>query len=223
MSRHAMISVVASAMLCAGAGGAVAAQEPVLDPVGVGGRVSVAEAGYAITFPEDWTYVFPTAADTSTILEAAGEFAPELSSTIESALAQGVGFSLLAFGDVDIERGFTENCNVIVSEAAGISLQVVAAAEVAAAEGFGDLLASGPEVTTLELPAGEAARIDYSLAFPEFETLHSVYYFVDDPAVYILTCTALERPTDSWRSIAETFEYVAEDAPADAAEGSAAP
>lgn len=217
MSRRAMTFALAITML-GGAGGPAVAQGFEPDVAGIGGRVEVVDSGYALTVPDEWVYVFPTAADASVILEAAGEFAPELSSTIANALAQGVGFSLLILGDVDVERGFTENCNVIDSQAQGISLAMVAAAEAAAAEGFGDLLASSPQITMLQLPAGEAARVDYSLAFPQFETLHAVYYFIDEPDVYSLTCTALERPDDDWLSIAETFEFLPADESAEADE-----
>ena len=57
------------------------------------------------------------------------------------------------------ELGFAENCNVIDVPNPGVSLDVIMAAEVAAAGSqFGELLASGPELTNLELPAGVQQR-----------------------------------------------------------------
>jgi hypothetical protein len=208
MSRH-VTSLVAALALLVLAVAPASAQEPAPEAIGQGGRVEVPDAGYALTFPEDWVYVFPSSEDRETIFAEAGALAPELGAAIEAALAQGVGFSLLAFGDVDTELGFAENCNVIDVPNPGVSLDVIMAAEVAAASSqFGELLASGPELTDLELPAGDSARLEYGLQFPTYATLHSTYYFVDDEQVHVLTCTGLERPEDGWLSIAETFEFL---------------
>ncbi len=203
-----MASAATAALLALGTGGPVGAQDGELDPIGFGGRVEVAEVGYALTFPEDWVYVYPSATDVSEVMDLASEAVPALATTIEAALQQGLGLSLMAFGDVDQDRGFAENCNVLDAPAGGVPLSLAVAAETAAYARLGDQLASGPDVTMLELPAGEAARIDYGLRFPGYETLHAAYFFSDGSVFFVLTCTDLERPDDDWLSIAETFEFL---------------
>lgn len=200
-------TLLLAATLTLGSVGAVAAQELDLDAVGIGGRVEPPGERYVLTLPPEWVYVYPTSADAEAIFGAAAEAAPDLAAAIDAALSQGVGFSLIAFGDVDREAGFAENCNVIGAPAQGITLELAVASEAATASGFGDMLASGPDVSMLELPVGNAARIDYGLRFPGYETVHSTYYFTDGTDFHVLTCTGLQRPDDAWLSIAETFEY----------------
>lgn len=207
MSRI-LTSTVLGAVLVATVGWSASAQGPDSEAVGIGGRVEVPNAGYALTLPDDWTYLYPSAADAETMLSTAAELAPELATPIEAALAAGVEFSLVAFGEIDFELGFAENCNVLDVEAQGVSLEMAVAAEAAAARSFGELLAVEPAITMLELPAGDAARIDYGLRLPDYEVVNSVYYFTDGAVFHVLTCTGSQRPPDSWRSIAETFEFL---------------
>ncbi len=208
MLKRFAIALVTASVLGVGVSYPLLAQEPESGPVGQGGRVEVAEAGYALTVPDEWVTVLPSAEDAGAITDALSDIDPDLAATAEAALASGVGFSLLLFGALDAESEFRENCNVIDSASDGMSLELgVAAAEDALSE-MGDQLASGPDITMLELPAGEVARIDYGLQYPGLETAHAAYYFIDGSTFHLLTCTSVERAEDDWLSIAETFEFL---------------
>lgn len=208
MPRNVIVSVMTATLLAIGAIGPAAAQETDPAPVGTGGRVEISDGGYALTFPDDWVYILPSAAGTSAVMDLAAEAVPDLAPVIEAALQQGVAFSLLAFGDADEALGFTENCNVLSVPSGGQTLDLAMAAEVASYGQLGEQLASGPDLTMIELPAGSAARIDYSLRLPAYETLHAAYYLTDGSEFFVLTCTNLERPEDDWLSIAESFELL---------------
>lgn len=199
------LAPIASSLIVLALAAPVSAQA--LEPIGFGGRVEVPSAGYALTLPDDWVYVFPSEADAETLMQATDEIAPDLAAIMASALEQDIGLSLLAFGDMDEAAGFAENCNVLDLPSQGVPLRVAVAGE-AAAVGQLQQVVAAPDVTELQLPVGEAARLDYSLAFPNFETLHSTYYYDGGERFFVLTCTALERPEDAWLSIAETFELL---------------
>jgi len=205
-----MFTRFATALVLASMVGIVAAapslaQEGLPEP-GLGGRIELPEAGFALTVPDDWVAIVPSSADIDGIIENLGTIDPEMATTVENALAGGAGFSLLAFGDIDADSGFRENCNVIDGASDGASLGVIVESEAAAFADLGDRLASGPDVSMLQLPAGEVARIDYGLTYPTLETAHAAYYFSDGATLHLLTCTDTERAEDDWLSIAETFE-----------------
>ncbi len=208
MPRTVVASLLTAALLGVGAIGRATAQESEQSPVGMGGRVEVPDVGFALTFPDEWVYIFPSAEDTSAVLDSVTETVPDLAPVIEAALQQGVAFSLIAFGGSDEASGFTENCNVIAAASGGVTLDVAVASEVASYGQLGEQLSSGPDVTMVELPAGRAAQVDYSLQLPAYETQHVAYYFTDGSTFYVLTCTGVERPEDDWQSIAQTFEFV---------------
>ena len=184
------------------------AQEEGSPAPSLGGRIEPPGAGFALTVPDDWVAIVPSSADIDVIIENLGTIDPEMATTVENALAGGVGFSLLAFGDVDTDSGFRENCNVIDGASEGAALGVIAESEAAAFTELGDRLASGPDISRLELPAGEAVRIVYGLKYPTLETAHAAYYFLDGATLHLLTCTNVERAEDDWLSIAETFELL---------------
>jgi hypothetical protein len=211
MFRRLTASFVSIGLLWAILAGPAAAQELDLEPIGIGGRVEVPEAGYALTFPDDWVYVFPSAADAPALIDLAVEAVPDLAGTLEGVLEQDLQFSLMAFGRSNPDAGFTENCNVIDTPGRGLTLNQGLDAEATAFRQLGDQLVSGPDVETLELPAGEAGRIDYGLRFPGYQTEHATYHLTDGSDFHVLTCTYVERPDDDWLSIAETFEFLPDD------------
>lgn len=212
MLRRLTILLVLASLLGVGSSGPLLAQETETElgegPVVSGGRVEVPSAGYAITVPEDWVAIHPTGEDAAAIADALRGIDPELATTLETALAGDVGFSFLAFGAADEETGFRDNCNVIDYPAGGTSLGLVLAADVAALGSMGDALAGEPVTTTLQLPAGESARLDYALEYPTVQAVFSAYYFTDGSMFHLLTCTGTVRPDDAWLSIAETFEFL---------------
>jgi hypothetical protein len=198
--------LVLASLLGVGIAAPALAQEESPAAPGLGGRIELPAAGYALTVPDDWVAIAPSLEDIEVIFDTLSTFDPELATTVQDALAGGVGFSLLAFGDFDADSGFRENCNVIDGVSDGTSLAAIARSEADAFREMGDRLASGPEVTMLELPAGEVARIDYGLQYPNLETAHAAYYFTDGATLHLLTCTNVERAEDDWLGIAETFE-----------------
>jgi hypothetical protein len=207
ISRLATPLILAS-LLGVGTAAPTLAQEQSPAVTGLGGRIELPAAGYALTVPDDWVAIAPLLEDIDAIVDTLETIDPELATTVENALAGGVGFSLLAFGDYDAESGFRENCNVIDGGWEGTSLAALARIEADAFAEMGDRIASGPDVTMLQLPAGEVARIDYGLQYPNLETAHAAYYFVDGATLHLLTCTNVERAEDDWLSIAETFEIL---------------
>ena len=184
------------------------AQDISLDgPVGLGGRVEVAEAGYAVTLPQGWLHIRPSDSDVDTIVEQVAGVVPELGPTIAQALAGGLGFSLLAF-DSEVQAGFTENCNVLDRLSDSLSIDDIGAEEVAKLDGFGDLIVGEPELSFVALPSGRAARLDLNLQLPEFVTASTSYLLTDGVWIHTLTCTDLVRPDDGWLSIVQTFELL---------------
>ena len=182
------------------------AQEDVTDEtVGLGGRVEVSSAGYAVTLPEDWIHVRPTPGDVDVILDAVAAVAPELGPTVEAALAGGLGFSLLAFDGNG--EGFRQNCNVLDRAADGSSVDLVAATEVMKMDALGDIIASGPALTFIELPSGRTARLDVGIRLPDLQTESTSYVLVDETWIHTMTCTNDVRPADAWYPIAESFEF----------------
>jgi hypothetical protein len=206
MIKRLATPLVLASLLGVGIAAPALAQEESPAAPGLGGRVELPAAGYALTVPDDWVAIAPSLEHIDVIVDTLSTLDPELATTVQDALAGGVGFSLLAFGDFDADSGFRENCNVIDGVSDGTSLAAIARSEADAFTEMGDRLASGPEVTMLQLPAGEVARIDYGLQYPNLETAHAAYYFTDGATLHLLTCTHVERAEDDWLGIAETFE-----------------
>ena len=176
-----------------------------------GGRVEVPEQGYSLVPPADWISIHPTAGDADWIVETLQDIDPELATSVESTLGGVADFSLLTFGALDVATGFRENCNVIDYSSQGQSVDSVVTQDAAAVEDL-ERLASGPESTLLEIAGSDVGRLDYWLEFPQFQTAHAAYYFVDDATVHLLTCTDVVRPDDDWASIAGTWEWLADPA-----------
>ena len=192
-----VLGLVASATV------SVAAQDEA-PAVGPGGFVAVPEAGFAITVPLDWTHVRPQLSDLEGIVDALGDMEPEIASMVQSALASSdVSLSLMAFAPVR-PVSFAENLNVISLPTSGMSLELITGANVAQLEGLG----WPAELTMHELPVGEVAQIDYDATFGDQDLEFSTYLYVDGETQYNLTFTGEERPSDSWFSIASTFEYL---------------
>lgn len=224
MLTRLTISLVAASLLGVGASSPLLAQdgeqEAGSEAIILGGRIEVPAAGYALTVPEDWVAMYPSAEDATAITDALREVDPDLATTLETALAEGVGFSFLAFGVADEETGFRDNCNVIDYPTDGATLGLALATDVTALESMGEALVGDPVASNLALPAGESARLDYALEYPGVQAVFSAYYFIDGELFHLLTCTGGERPEDGWLSIAETFEFLPVEAsmPAEEAE-----
>lgn len=194
------IGVVAASSLVTAAQDAGAA-------VGPGGRVEVPEAGYALTLPEDWTYIRPQASDVETIIDTVASLDPQLAEMVEASLGGGnFSISLMGFAPT-LPTEFAENCNVVSGGTNGLSLEWIAAANMAQLEA----LEWDAELTMDELPAGEVAHIDYSADFGEWQLEQSLWVYVEGDTQQNLTCTNEQRPADDWRPIAETLEFLPTD------------
>lgn len=173
--------------------------------VGTGGRVEVPEAGYAITLPDDWTYIRPQQSDWETILDAVKTEEPDLVPMVQAALASpDFSFSLLAYAP-SLPGSFAENLNVITSPTGGLSLEFITGANLAQFKAMGWTA----DVTMHELPVGDVAEIDYEASFGGQDLQFALWIYVDDESQHNATFTSSERPDDSWLSIAETFEFLA--------------
>ena len=149
MLKRLGISLVAASLFSVAMGGPLLAQdgeqETGQEPIVVGGRVEVPSAGYALTVPDGWVAFYPSADDAAAITDALRDIDPDLATTLEDALASGVGFSFLAFGEKD-ESGFQDNCNVIDYPTEGASLNMAVAADMAAMGDMGEALVGEPAV-----------------------------------------------------------------------------
>ncbi len=202
--RPSLLGSVIVIGLVSGSSMAAVAQVQDGPAVGPGGRVEVPEAGYAVTLPEDWTFVRPQASDVETILEAVGSVDPQLASMVESALGGGnLSLSLMGFAPT-LPTAFAQNCNVVTGATGGLSLEWLAAANMAQMKA----LEWEAELTMDELPAGEVAHIDIDADFGGMELELSLWLYVDGEMQQNLTCTNELRPVDGWRSIAETLEFL---------------
>lgn len=204
VGRSLLGSILALGVVAASSG-ATAAQDQADDAVGSGGRVEVPEAGYAITLPDDWTYVRPQASDVEAIVDALETMDPELATMVEASLSGGAGFSISLMGFAPTLPGaFAKNCNVVSGATNGLSLEWIAAANMSQLEA----LEWDAELSTDVLPVGDVARIDYSADFGGTELEQTVWLYVDGDTQQNLTCTDLQRAPDGWRSIAETLEFL---------------
>jgi hypothetical protein len=196
--------VLICALFATATGSATAAQESEPPGFGLGGRAMVPEAGFAITFPDDWAYVRPAASNHDPV----GGIDPGLVSVLKS-VADDTGVVLLATPPFAPSDGFAENCNVAVTfELDGESLESIADQTLSF---YGVVLdiTSGPELSMLDFPVGDVARIDMTHLSEGQEIVQTQWLYYDGHTEHALTCTDnLEHPDGAWRSIAEAFEYL---------------
>ena len=208
MRRATPLSLTLVAMVILGQG--TLAQDGRDARIDGGGRIVVAEGSYALTIPDGWVSIQPSAAAVDAILSEVFATLPQLGPTIEAALSSGLGFSLLALA-TDPDVTFTENCNVLDRAATGQTVDEIGVDEVSKLDGFAELMVNPPVLTFVELPAGRAARMDLDLRLPDFDTNSTSYIYTDAITVHTLTCSDLVRPEDGRLSIAETFEFLVQD------------
>ena len=204
--RRSVVALLATGLLGA-ATSALLAQSPA--PFGLGGRVEVSGAGYALTLPDGWAYLRPTTDDDGTLavfIEAELEdqdLAMRL--VVLAAEMRPDDITLLGMGE---GRG---NCFARSTPSGGLTLESLVAADLPMPLAEGDFARSEPTVTYLTLPAGAAARIDISEQTGTAPSEHvetSEYVMTDGITQYRLRCSGLERPDDDWLAIVETFEFL---------------
>lgn len=188
-------------------------------PVPAAGRVVVAEAGYAVTLPDGWRYRYPTVDDERKIVEQFVAADPEGASELAVALDEGVSdlsleldggggdLLLIAFGPIpDGAEATYEQCNIFDEPMFGLAIDRHVDVLVATLELFRDRLKSGPDVTHLTLPAGDAVRVDTFYGEPDGQNTN--YLISRGDTLVTLTCSDRAEHSDHWLSIAETFEFV---------------
>lgn len=201
--RIGAIAILTIGLLAGSAIGALA-QAEAGEPVGVGGRVEVTEAGFAITLPDDWVHVRPQASDLAALSKAVAAVDPDLAAVVEQVLAANPGMSLPLLAYAPVVGSFAENCNMIILPTGGLSQALLVGVNLSQLGGLG----WEPTATTEALPVGEVARIDFGHESGGQELEQTTWLYIDGDTQLNLTCTAVERPDDGWRTIAETVEYL---------------
>ena len=204
--RRSMVALLATGLLGAAAS-AVLAQSPA--PFGLGGRVEVSGAGYALTLPDGWAYLRPATDDDGTL---AAFIEAELEDQ-DLATRMVVLATEMRPDDITL-LGMAEgrsNCFARSTPSGGLTLESLVVADLPEPIAEGDLTRPEATVTYLTLPAGAAARIDISEDTETAPSEHvetSEYVMTDGITHYRLTCSGPLRPADHWLSIAETFEIL---------------
>jgi len=199
--RRFRAALVAACMVALGSSPLSAADVP--DPVGVGGRVVVPEAGYAITFPDAWVWVRQSDVEIGELLVRISDLA---GADFAEAMREGLplmghpGASIIA-----MPYPFDEDAGQLcrLGSTPGTPPGPVAAAVVSGLEEHGTVEPGTVAVTEMALPAGKATRFDYG------EEMDHAYYVLVNEDLYFVYCTAWIPPDDRWVSIAETFEFLA--------------
>jgi len=171
---------------------------------GQGGRVEVPEAGFALTFPEGWTIFEPGTSDFERALARVDIYREEL----HTAIAAGARPSGLEVGP-PVEWCTADTMIFPFSPLdAWIKWKEDASLEDIVPFLFGGMDdADRPEITYLELPAGQAARMDVS----DEATHLSIYLLREGNTFYRISCAGDEPPDDRWLSIAESFKFLSEE------------
>ena len=206
------------------------AEEPSPSPFVAGQRVIATEAGFAVTLPIGWTALTPDDIDPQRLIETAGCSTEACVAVLAGAIAAGDAeiLKLVALGPQTASpTGLVENCMFTSwPDAIPLEEQVPLLMEAIRIVN-GDKLVSGPDSVPVELPTGEAVRVDHvasgvSLRLPDGEGgsvpynvvvpggVHgSTYTRTHEQSVYNMICKSLDLPPDDdWLSIAETFEFL---------------
>ncbi len=198
--RRFRAALVAACMVALGSSPLSAADAQ--DPVGIGGRVVVPEAGYAITFPDAWVWVRRSDVEIGELLVRISDLA---GADLAEAIREGLplmghpGFSMMA-----TPYPFDEDAGQLcrLGSIPDIPPGPVAETVVSGLEEHGTVKPGTVAVTEMTLPAGKATRFDYG------EELDHAYYVLVSEDFYFVYCTAWIPPDDRWVSLAETFEFL---------------
>ncbi len=147
-------------------GTGVVAREPSPGPVGLGGRVEVPGAGFALAFPDDWAWVRRSGLDAGSLGEMLSNvtdstYAADLSWLYEAVSEESPVLAMPYVGPQEVP-GY---CGVEVM-AAIVPLDSLVAEHVARLQAD-DRYPGGATVTVVTLPAGEAVRIDHTFVDPD--------------------------------------------------------
>jgi hypothetical protein len=160
-----------------------------------GGRVEVVESRIALTFPDDWTVEAMLVAGSA----STSFLDPKMSDLLTTVISA-------------VPPTMHDRC-VVVDLAALVHAEPDWVALDDVVDGFRLALGADPrwvglKSTYLELSAGRTGRIQRALD-GEAESV-STYFFTQDDAWFFLECVSHTVPPEDGRSIAETFEFLAE-------------
>ena len=161
--------------------------EPIAEPQPIAGdqQVELPEAGVALTLPEGWTYeISMDSRDYQLSPEDDDGSAVTSTSFLTAFPARGIGA-----------------CSVSMYE--GMPMSVERHAEVTGERLSGLEPSMTPVVTAVDLPVGEAGRVDYQLVALEHPGV--AYVFDLDGMRYQLDCWSEDPPPDGWLSVAQTI------------------
>ncbi len=183
--------------------------------VGIGGRVEVPTAGFALTLPDGWLWVATESSDiealSALVIRADPERGPAVAGLL-SALpcTHTYLFDFIAVAPVREGRPVAETCTVGVSPATGESMEDILDQNTV------PTISLGGEATSsfpVDLPGGSAGRIDSVQGF-DVEALGdvvhygSMYFWLGDGRQSMLSCLDVQPHPDHWLSIAETVEFL---------------
>ena len=175
---------------------------------GQGGRVEVPEAGFALTFPEGWTIFEPGTDDFERAL-ARADLCRQVSEqdTVMVAEARPSGQAgglpvewctvdtmIFPFAPLDAWIKWKEDASL--EDIDILPLLFVGGED---ADRLG--------ITYLEVPAGQAARMDVS----DEATYVSIYLLTNGNTFYWISCAGDDPPADRWLTVVESFEFLSEE------------
>jgi len=190
-------------------------------PIVIGGRIESPVGGYAVVLPDDWVAVDLTHPELRSRLEPVNASTRWFAEALAGPFGQSLDDRAAAGEDVRLwawlpEEGpfWLKSCELTVEASPWESIAEL----VEFGTGY---VASEPDLhryhtwSTVDLPAGEAARHDFGWSPTAAGT---EYIFLDADRQVTLSCqdTALEdsdlvASRDRWFSIAETFEFLPEE------------
>lgn len=160
--------------------------EPAVEPVADGQRVEVPEAGVALTLPEGWTHeISMESSDDYQLSPEDDDGSTVVSTDVLSAYpARGLGA-----------------CGVSMYE--GMPMSFERHAEVTGVRLSGSEPSMTPVVTVVDLPVGEAARVDFRMVALDYPAV--AYLFDLEGMRYQLDCWSEDPPPDGWLSVAQSL------------------
>jgi hypothetical protein len=172
------------------------------------GFTEVQGEGVSLAVPEDWEGVDLSEEDFEEVFEEAAEANPEMADALEGQAAQLAAEGAVLFAINPEVDSFADNVNVVEAPGSVPSVSALEAQAQDIVDSFGGELVGTEEV---ELPAGEALRVEYTLDLNASDgtplTAQGVqHYVLGEDGAYVMTVTLSEEgdPTVA-DDIAETF------------------
>ena len=212
-----MAGLVAACVVMSGASSTLAQQASDF-PGRSGGLVAVADLGFALTVPGDWTVLVDSDAATDVWLASAEEVAGgQLVETYQAMLANGVTLGMYAKAPT-VEADEVADCTVTITpNPSGLDVEEILALNTASIRAHPAIVGE-PSSSPIDLPAGPAGKMSHALQFDDpgatgREITVVTYIFPALGRVYALGCSGFGSSDDDWLSIAETFEFLPNDQP----------